>query len=154
MSLLLELGVQANWQQVYDEFRTVGVINDSTYTPIPAFEIGFTFDSPILAVRTRSTTSPARWRFAGTLTQKIQLGTGGAASSLPVADATVRRLDLNRTRLAIFPQLTTEYQIVFAPPYWIEDLRLTIWQYTGPVADSIAADLERIETKIDALNET
>lgn len=151
MSLLLNLNVQANWQRVYDEERTVGVINDSTYTPIPAFEIGFTFESRVLAVRTISTTSPARWRFAGTLTQKIQLGTGGVASNLPLADATVRKLDLNRTRLVIFPQYSSEYQLVFASPYWIEDMRLTIWQYTGPVIDSISSDLERIESKIDNL---
>lgn len=156
---LVDLQTAGNWRQIYDESRTAQAITEKVFAPLSAFEVGFLFESHILAVRTLSTTAKAHWRFAGTLSQRFQIGTGGSASPLPTVTAAERAMRLNRTALVRFEQLTSNYELVLAPPYWLRDLRLTIWEYTGSSSDTterlietIATDLERIESKIDAVS--
>lgn len=141
------------WQQVYNEQRSAVVVDERSYIPIPAFELGFLFDSHILAVRALSTTALAHWRFAGNLYQRIQLGTGGAASSLPTVDASNKRIWLNRTILIDFPEYTPEYELNFTCAHWLRDVRLTVWQYIGINSDNITEKLLELETKIDVINE-
>lgn len=157
-ALVLNLTSQANWLQVYDELREVERVTLNEYNPLPKFSIPFLFDKRILSIRTNSTTAKPYWRYAGQLTQRFQIGTGGTNTLLPVADFTRKRLNLNRTELVILPQYTSVYELLLEVPYWIEDLRLTIWEYTGPEADSTEQlidatreDLARVEAKVDAL---
>lgn len=153
MKPVVEFTKDGNWQQVYEERRVIQVIDERSYTPIPAFEVGFLFTSHILAVRALSTKAKAHWRFAGNLFQRLQLGAGGTASNLPTVDLTTRAITLNRFMLIDFPRYTPEYEVNFAPPFWIEDIRLTFWEYIGVDSDNISQDLSRIESKIDALNQ-
>lgn len=156
---LLDLQGQGVWAQVFDERREAVKATDTVYLPIPAFEIGFSLESHILAVRCLSQTAKAHWRFAGNLSQRFQIGTGGATSPLPVVTASRTALRLNRADLVRFPRLTDVYDLLFEPPYWLKDLRLTIWLYSGSESDTTEefieaarVDLIRIESKIDALN--
>lgn len=154
---VLSLQSQGVWNQVFDEHRDAIVVQ-TAHTPIPAFEIGFLFESHILAVRCLSTSAKRHWRFAGLLSQQFQMGTGGTASPLPVVTARSHRSRLNRTELILFPRLTSTYQLVFEPAYWHKHIRLTIWEYTGPESNTteeliqtLKIDLVRIESKIDDL---
>lgn len=156
---LIDLQGQGVWTQVFDERREAAKATDTVYLPIPAFEIGFSFESHILAVRCLSTTAKAHWRFAGNLSQRFQIGTGGTASPLPVVTASRLSMRLNRADLVRFPALTAAYELLFEPPHWLKDLRLTVWQYSGSESDTTEelieaarVDLIRIEHKIDALN--
>lgn len=156
---IVDFQVNGNWQQVFDESRLAVAITDKTHAPIPAFELGFLLDSPILAVRTLSMTAKAHWRFAGVISSRLQLGSGGAASPLPVVTSQKRHLRINRAELHRFVPYTTNYELLVEPAYWLRDLRLTIWQYVGAIEDTteeligtVKVDLARIELKIDALS--
>ena len=157
---LPHLTIQSNWNPVYDEHRNAIAVTDKDFAPIAAFEIGFLFESHILAVRCLSASAKAHWRFGGSLSQKFPIGTGGTASSLPEVIAAERQMRLNRTALIRFPKLTSNYQLVFEPAYWHQHIRLTIWEYVGPESDTteeliqtLKIDLFRIENKIDTLNQ-
>lgn len=157
-SLILNLTDQANWLQVYDASREVTNRTAISYTPLPPLEIPFLFDKRILSIKVTSTTAKPYWKHGGVITQRFRIGSGGSASVLPIADFTRRKLHLHRTELFIFPQYTENYQLLLDAPYWVEDLRLTIWEYTGPEADSTdelveltRIDVLRVEAKVNAL---
>ena len=105
---VLELTSQGNWVQIYDEFREAlpTPVSDVFY-PIPAYEIPFLIDKHILAVRCLSRTAKATWRYAGTLSQRFQMGTGGSASPLPTVEAAGLGLRINRTKLVVFKKYTS-----------------------------------------------
>lgn len=154
---LVDLQSQGNWVQVFNEARNSRQVTDTDFAPIPAFEIGFLFEAHILAVRSSSTSAKAHWRFAGLLNQRFQIGTGGAASPLPVVTACSHALKLNRSALIQFERLTSNYELLFEPAYWLRDLQLTIWEYRGKASDTTEAMLgqlidtaDRIENKLDA----
>ena len=149
---ILQLGVEANWNLVYEELRErkKGGIS-GTYVPIPAFEIPFLFTSRTIVVRPLSTKGRPTWRFAGTLAQRFQVGSGGSASTLPTVDADVYRLRLNRTKIITFEQFKDDYQIVFEPFYWMKDIQLSIWQYEGPVV-TLRNSIETIRSKVDEIS--
>ena len=153
---VVQFTTEGNWQQVYEERRVCTFITDKVFNPIPAFEVGFLFDTHIIAIRAISTSAKSTWRYAGSLHQRLQLGTGGALSNLPEVDLSNRGILLNRTTLIDLPAYTPEYALVFQPPTWMQDIRITFWQYSGinsdSVSDTLAAardDLARIEMKID-----
>lgn len=156
---IVDFGSNGNWQQVFDEFRSAVVVTDRDIIPIPAFEVGVLFESPLLAVRCLSPTAKATWKFAGTLSQRFPLGTGGVASSLPIVTGSVRSLRLNRTALVQFDLFTNTYELLFEPPSWLKDIRVTVWEYVGEVSDTtselietVKIDVARVENKIDSLN--
>lgn len=144
---LLDLTVQGNWVKVYDEVRAASVVVDRSFTPIPAFELGVLLESHILAVRCLSDSAKPTWRFAGKLDQRFQIGTGGAASPLPVVNASSRTMRLNKSALVQFQHLTSSYQLVFEPAHWLKDVQLTVWEYRGQVSDTTE---EKIDLVIDA----
>jgi hypothetical protein len=157
-ALILDLSNQANWLQVYDELRQVVVISPVAHTPIPAFEVPFIFDRAILAVKAFSATASPRWRFAGDLVQQVQLGTGGGSSGLPLATVERQALRLNRTEFVLFDKVTSDYQLTVECPFWLRDLRITIWEYVGAVSnstdnkvDDVLITAARTEGKIDEL---
>lgn len=156
---VLDLTGVGNWSQVYDESRTAVLMAPDAYIPIPAFEVGVLIESPILAVRAFCQSAKPTWRFGGLLIQRFQIGTGGAASPLPLAEASDRALRVNRTQLIVFPKLTANYELLFTCPYWFPDCRLTVWEYSGVNSDTtekllelIQIDLNTIEVKIDNLS--
>jgi|GEM_PF-3332757 len=145
MKQIVEFTDEGNWIQVYEEHRVIQVIDERSYTPIPTFEIGFLFDKHILAVRALSTKAKPHWRFAGNLYQRLQLGAGGTASNLPTVDLTNKGLYLNRVILLDLPQYTSTYELNFTPPHWIEDIRLTFWEYQGINSDNITESLNKLD---------
>jgi hypothetical protein len=158
MALKLQLNVQANWSLIYDESRQAQLLSPTGgYIPIPAFEVPFLFDKPVLACRIINSSAKSTWKFGGYLSQRFQIGSGGGVSALPEVDATSLRLRLNRSKLLIFPQYIDTYSLTYEPPTWFKNVQFSLWEYRGTVTDSIeelvnqvgSADLQRIEQKID-----
>ena len=149
---------QGNWAAVYNESRAAVEITPGVFRPIPAFEIGFLFSEHILAIRAFSNTAKPTWKFAGRISQRLQLGSGGALSDLPTVDLSSRGIYLRQTALLEFPRYTTEYGLLFIPPVWMLSIQLTLWQYSGIDSDNVTellqtakADLARIESKVNDL---
>lgn len=156
--LILNLNDPANFLQVYDERRDVEPAGNGYEFPLPAFEIPFLFDRPVLFVKALSTSARSTWKHGGVLTQRVQLGSGGSASTLPLAENQRRGLRLGRTELCYFPLIAPQYQILLEAPHWLDDLRVTIWEYVGPISTEELAilgqlrqDLARIEVKVNAI---
>lgn len=156
---ILGLGNSQNWESLgsYSAQGAPVPNNPNAYQPIPEFSIPLTIDSRIIAVVAESTSAKPTWHFAGFLFQKVHLGiiVGGGFDS----DATsARKIYLNRISLLTFRNLTPTYGISFKPPFWFQDVKLTIWKYTGVDTTvelnqlaNIQLKLTSIETKIDNL---
>jgi hypothetical protein len=158
LTLSLELTNQSNWQQIYSENRDAVQVDALSYIPIPAFEIGVTLDTPVVAIRVASNKARGWWKSGGHLFQRFQLGTGGTANPLPQVDSAQIWVPINRVKLVKFDLWTPEYSLVYLPPHWFEHVQCQIWAYVGPVQessqvrfDSIDGGLVRIEGKIDSL---
>lgn len=136
MSLSLELTTQRNWQQIYSENRNAVPVDELSYIPIPAFEVGVTLDTPVVAIRVASNKARGWWKSGGHLFQRFQLGTIGAVNPLPQVDSAQIWVPLNRVKLVRFDLWTPEYSLVYLTPHWFEHVQCQIWAYTGPVNDS------------------
>jgi hypothetical protein len=157
--LALELNNPNNWNQVYDEARVAAQSPGQvySYSPIPAFEVPFLFESHVIVVRCLCTVpSGKRWRFAGNI--KYQFAAPIAGINSPAITSIEIPLKLNRTKLIKFPKVANNYQVVISDATWLTNLRVTIWEYLQPVENytdnlifELGDDLERIESKIDAL---
>lgn len=156
--LILDLSNQANFLQVYDVLREVQPAGNGYSMPIPAFEIPFLFSRPVLAVKAFSQSARSYWKHGGTLTQRIQLGSGGSASTLPIVENNRRSLRLGRTELCYFPMIASQYELLLECPHWLDDVRVTIWEYVGPITteqkqllELVRIDVLRTEAKVTAL---
>jgi hypothetical protein len=158
-SPILELSNSANWVQAYSAETAATWVDESkgSHFPIPPMSIPFLFDQHIIAVYPESNGSKSWWFSAGWLEQKVSTGiTVGGNPDVRVQDS--QRILLNRINLAIFPKLSSTYQLNIDIPYWFSHYKVTIWEYIGPESDSIEnlinqlqTDIQRIEGKIDAL---
>jgi hypothetical protein len=55
------------------------------------------------------------------------------------------RCKLGRLNLIRFPDLNLyPYLLIFSTPYWLEDIYLEIWQYSGSTPDPIIASGELV----------
>jgi hypothetical protein len=71
-----------------------------------------------------------------------------------------KRIWLKQISLLIFPQLASTYTLGFHIPYWLRDISLIVWEYTGPINDStdqkltaIQSDLATLQNDFDAFTE-
>lgn len=154
---IVQFRTQSNWEFGFEGSREAAVVN-AKIQPIPLFEIGYLFDSHILAVRASTENAKPGWKYGGKLRQKIQIGSGGAVSALPNVTAQRVDLDLNDWTLAIFPKFYSEYQLVYVPPRWFKDVTLKVYQYVGPqssnlidLLNEVKSDVLRVESKVDQL---
>jgi hypothetical protein len=145
MATTYDLTASGVWERIFDEDFNVVRPSPATFAPIPRKEIPILLHEPVIAVATSSSTAPSHWYYAGRLLQRNVIPGLG---SNPV-DGIELKCALNRTKVGIFPTLTTDYQLAYEFPPWITNLSLAIWRYTGPIDDSV---IELIETlKIDVV---
>lgn len=156
---ILALGNSSNWESLGNYSAQAPPVpgNPNAWQPIPEFPIPLIIDSRIIAVVAESTSAKPTWHFAGFLFQKVHLGitVGGSFDS----DATqARKIFLDRISLLTFRNLAPTYSLTFKPPYWFQDVRISIWKYTGVDTTielnqlaNIQLKLTSIETKIDNL---
>jgi hypothetical protein len=149
MHPVLDLSNQSNWQQIFDEEREAVQAKVGGWYPIPAFEIPILFDSSVVVARVLSNKAKSTWHYGGLLSQRFFIGSGGTASSLPEVSAKQYRLQINRSKLLFFPLYKPNYSLIFEPPVWFKNIRLSLWEYSGINSDSTHQLLETI--KIDIL---
>jgi hypothetical protein len=141
-----------NWQLLFTDSKTaVEATPKGGHYPIPAIEVPVRIDNRVIAVQNRVVQAKSTWRFGGNIIQRSQVGGGGSASPLPLLELEVCRLRINRTRLIVFEQFLTDYELIYETPVWFKNVSLTVWGYTGEVSDELKADLLRLESKVDSL---
>jgi hypothetical protein len=152
------LNVASNWSLVYQEYKQAEQVTvEGGYKPLPSFEIPILFSSRILIVKTVANIPVGkRWKWAGNL-RAFQTfpnaGVNGQKSEIAIFS-----LFLNRSKLIIFPELASNFELVLSDAYWLRNLQLSVYKFTGETTDStdlmlnsIGSGLSRIESKIDAL---
>jgi hypothetical protein len=113
-------------------------------------QIPVRLDAPILSVRCSSDEAPT-WVYAGQLAREISVATQG--SSLAKVREKSNPLTLNATSLLDYSALPaiSAYSLLLIPGRYLKDLRIEIWEYTGPLDDPAIVSLTRLEAKVDAL---
>ena len=161
-----DLAGRENWELLLIEQRNVTYKDgkspsDSRYSYTPISPIYITPQSHLLLVGLASNSALRNWFLGARASQYLFVSpsnTGNFASGVQVEDT--KRLGLNRLTLFEFKNYNfTPYILQLEIPYWLEDIYVEVWQYTGSTGsdnpsgavDAITQDLARIESKIDAI---
>lgn len=145
---VVQFANQANWQLIYNEERLAQEFNNGGFISIPAFELGFLLESHILVVMASSRNTKPTWRYAGELRQKLQMGSGGSGSTFPSPTGGRYALKLGDWSLIKFLRWTNEYELIYLPPTWFDNVTLKIYQYLGPESST---EIELLNTVISRL---
>lgn len=137
-----------NWQLVYQEYKqAVQLTPLGGYCPLSAFEVPIRLSSKILIVKTVSNIPKGkRWRWAGRLRAFQSFPTGINSQKSEVAS---HSLYLNKSKLLIYPELTSNFELVLSDAFWLRDLQLTIFEFTGETTTSVVKSLEEIKSRVD-----
>jgi hypothetical protein len=150
---ILELQNSSNWNRLWDYSTTAAPVpNQPGYTlEIPPILVPFQLEGNIIAISAKSTTARPSWRLAGRVAKKIQTGiTIGGIPDVTVSDG--RKLYLNQINLFRFESLTATYALEITPVYYLTDISLSLWVYTGVDSDTVTNQLNRIEFAVDEIN--
>jgi hypothetical protein len=145
--LAYDLGNGANWANVFDDTRNALEPAPGRYAPIDRLVLPTVLEAQVIAVGTSSSTSPAHWRYAGTLIQRHQISAVG--SGLVLGKET--KCLLNSFALVQMPLITPTYQLVYDVPPWIRSISLAVWAYHGPVADHIEELIQALRAKAEVI---
>jgi hypothetical protein len=58
---------------------------------------------------------------------------------------------LNRITLFDLPRLTPEFAIGFDIPFWLKDIQISVYGYTGPEVDPLADKVNTIDANLTQL---
>jgi hypothetical protein len=151
---ILDLGNSSNWQPLWFGSFTAMSVPDKPagYTyPIPPILVPVLLDDHIIAITAESDTAKPTWKLAGKLLRKIQTGiTIGAVPDVATSDP--RKFYLNQINLFIFREISSTYAVEITPQWYLRDIRLSTWIYTGVNSDTVTEQLNRIELAIDNFN--
>lgn len=151
---ILQLGNAQNWALLYSEtLVSEKTLDGRGFKPIPARLIPVVVDHRILIVGTFSNTGIREtWHTGGWITPLISWG--GNNNTLD-ADLNGWRIPLNKHRLVLLPNVASTYKLRFAPPQWMQQIAVNIYQYSGPEDDSTEvmiaqalSQLDRIESQV------
>jgi hypothetical protein len=150
---ILQLQNSANWQAVWDGAFTSVKLADGSSEFIPPIVVPTLFESNIISVYCISQTAKPSWSIAGNVARKISTGILPPDENFESTIADVRLLRLKQFNLFRFQRLTDYYKLEIRPKYWIEDLSIYIFAYTGIDTDTVTEQLGRIEAAVDAINQ-
>lgn len=154
---IVDLNNPDHWDMVYNQTTHAGRLSSIEYYPIAPFDLPILCTSPLLFVSAENINAKPWWYLGCRLQQRIQ-------TALSPGDVVGRfaKVPVNRPSLFRFPMYAAQYSLRCEIPPWFEQMKLAIWQYSGPIGDSteqliqdnsdlIRIDLIRIETKVDNL---
>lgn len=147
---ILDLQNTANWRPFWSGQRESVYLSDGSRVPLPAIEVPVTFDNHVIAILTDSTSAKRTWKIAGNVSRKIQTNIiFGGTPDTAIADSRVLKLfEMNLFR---FEQVSSSYSLEITPKWWIKDIKLDIFIYTGIDSDSVTEQLNRIQLDLDAI---
>jgi hypothetical protein len=148
---ILQLQNAANWEALWSTSVSSVKLADGSSEFIPPIVVPILLSTNIIAIYASSNTAKPSWQIAGNVAKKIATGITlpGGAPDATISD--VRLLRLNRINLFRFPRLTDTYALEIRPKYWIEDINLNLFIYTGVDSDTVTEQLNRIEFAVDEI---
>jgi len=151
---LLNLGDGASWNEVFATHVVAERLTGGTsrYFPIPEITIPILLTSHVIVVFCESEKAPSYYRFGGQCRQSFLVGIAGG--NVPNAQAQQEEaIWLNKFNLILFEPIEREYALSVKVPYWLEDFRVIIYEYTGVDTFENIERLGVLEEKVDSLIE-
>jgi hypothetical protein len=149
---ILNLSDSSKWQSLwFGSFTALGIAGKPGYHyPIDPILVPVLLDSRIIAITATSATAKPKWTYAGKARQKIQTGitVGGVVDA---ASVSVKKLSLDKINFLVFPSLAPTYALEIEPIWWLNEISLSVWIYTGVDSDTVTEQLNRIEFAIDEI---
>lgn len=142
MAIIFDFANSQNWNLSWSGSRTAPPTPApqlGRYFPIEDFTVPVQFQTPVLAIYLTSTTDPGRWIRGGFAKQKIRTGILGGGS--PDTFSQALPLRLREINLLQFAQITTSYAVTLSIPYWLRQIDVTIYEYTGTITDTVEQKL-------------
>lgn len=169
---VLDLNTRGNWELLTGERRSVVYTNntkpsDSNYKYTPISPIYTTANSRLLLVGVASNSAKSHWFLGARVSQYLYVSpsaTAGFISGVQVEDT--KKAGLGKLTLIEFKNYNVfPYVVELDIPYWLEDVYVEVWEYkeignSSEVPsfaellnrlDALESRLERIETKVDAI---
>jgi hypothetical protein len=150
---ILELQNSSKWNRLWDYSAVAAPVPDRPgYTlEIPPIVLPFQLENHIIAISAKSSTAKPSWKLGGRVAKKIQTGiTIGGSPDVTISDA--RKLWLNQINLFRFTPYTANYALEITPAYYLTQISLSVWVYTGVDTDTVTNQLNRIEFAVDEIN--
>lgn len=143
MSVEYQFTNRFNWSIVFDQTHVaesvIGVLE--RYHPIPKIQLGYTIDSPIIAVFCANPQAESNWRYGGRYFSKM-LTNLQVNSTTPDTVLKTGKIYLNQVEIIQLPPFTTSYAFEVDVPYWHREFQLKIWEYTGNNQNTIHRKLD------------
>ncbi len=149
---ILQLQNAANWQSIWSTTVDSVKLPDGTSQFIPPIICPILLETNIIVIYAQSVSAKPSWQIAGNVNKKIATGITLPGGSTDVSISDVRLLRLNRLNLFRFSRLTNTYALEIRPKWWIEDISLDLFIYTGIDTDTVSEQLNRIEFVVDEIN--
>jgi hypothetical protein len=146
---ILALQNTDNWQSLWSTSVAASKLADGSFIPLAPIVVPYLLETDILAIQVSATTAKPSWRVAGDVAKKIATGitTPGGSPDVTISDR--RLLWFNQLNLYRFTRLTDTYALEITPKWWIKDIQLDIFIYTGIDTDTTTEQLNRIEFTLD-----
>ncbi|NDJ16785.1 hypothetical protein [Myxacorys almedinensis] len=147
---ILQLGNVQNWTLLYSEtLNAEETFAGRGFRPIPARLIPLQIEHRILIVGTASNKGiRSTWNTGGWITPLIAWG--GNNNTMD-ADLGSWRIPLNKQRLILLPDIAPNYKLRFSTPSWMQQMSVTIYQYSGPEDDSTELLIGQLQTQLDRI---
>jgi hypothetical protein len=143
-----EAANSANWEAVWSEDFTApappgGVSALERYYPIEEITIPQQLETSLIAFYASSSTAEAGWRYAASVRQKFITPLLGGGT--PNAIGSNKRIWLNQwTLLHYSVSFGTTYSLIVKVPFWMRQISLQLYAYTGPVNHMVQPTLNQI----------
>lgn len=144
---ILDLGNTNNWELVWPQFEYYAAqLGPNSYVRIPEFTCPVQLTRPIVAISLY--TNQGGVKLAGFLNMKIN--TGLTVGGTPDGYAMYRRkIYFEDNQLIFLPYIVENFALSIAVPYWIRHIKGLVWEYKGPISDTITERLKEIQLSVD-----
>lgn len=157
MAISYQLANSANWRKRWSVTKNAppppqdkkSLYSDPRYR-IADFFCSIRLSSPVIAINNYSRTAKSHWKLAGNIIKVVDTGIL-LGNSLDTTEE-VQRFWLNQTTLFFLKKTVSTYGLKFSIPYWVRDIRISVYEYTGTINDSIEQKLDQIKTSINLIN--
>jgi hypothetical protein len=149
---ILQLQNAANWRSIWSTSVASVKLADGSSQFIPPIIVPVLLETNIITIYAASQSAKPSWQIAGNVARKISTGITLPGGSPDTAIAELRLLRLNQLNLFRFQRLTDTYALEIRPKWWIEDIDLNIFIYTGVDSDTTTEQLNRMELTINEIN--
>jgi hypothetical protein len=149
---ILQLQNAANWQSIWSTSVASVKLADGSSQFIPPIIVPILLATNIVVIYAASQSAKPSWQIAGNVAKKISTGITLPGENPDTTISDLRLLRLNQLNLFRFQRLTDTYALEIRPKWWIEDISLNVFIYTGVDSDTTTEQLNRIEFAVDEIN--